>query len=237
MSGELAAARMCKSAAEIAAIAAAAAAASAGQDALRAAAAPGVSGAELWRAASSAMEKVAGAEVEALCDLLIGARSAEVDGQPGPEQAMLGDPVLFDLAPRLHGYWADSCATFALGRPSPALRALHDSVRFALEAGIAAARPGVKAGEVDAAVRARLDEDGLACPHHSGHGVGFAAQEPPWLVPGDETRLDEGMTIAIETGAYGDGIGARLEHLVLIEADGARLLTTHSVGLSATDLA
>lgn len=230
---------MRKDAGEIEAIAAAAEIASAGQEAVRASAVAGASEQELWRVArvaiaAAAAERRPGAEsgLELLCDLLAGERSAAVDGAPGAARLAPGDPLIFDLAPRLDGYWADSCATFAVGRPSAALRARHDSVRAALEAGIAAARPGAAAGEVDAAVRGRLEADGLCCPHHSGHGVGRSAQEPPFLTPGEPTPLEEGMTIAIETGAYGEGFGVRLEHLVLIEADGARPLTTHSLTLT-----
>jgi Xaa-Pro aminopeptidase len=248
-SAEPAAARMRRDAAEIAAITAVAELASTGQEAVRASAAAGASEEELWRLAQAAIGAAVaelrsavqpGAdpgsrpdpELELLCDLLAGERSAMIDGAPGAATLAPGDPLLFDLAPRFGGYWADSCATFVVGRPSAALRARHDSVRAALDAGIAAARPGVAAGEVDAAVRGRLEADGLSCPHHSGHGVGRAAQEPPFLVPGDPTPLEEGMTIAIEPGAYGEGFGVRLEHLVLIEADGARPLTTHLLTLT-----
>lgn len=239
VSADLAAARMRKDPEEIEAIAAAAGLASVGQEAVRASAVAGVSEAELWQVArgavmAAAAEIVSGAdrELDLLCDLLAGPRSAEVDGPPGARRLTPGDPLLFDLAPRLGGYWADSCATFAVGRPSAALRARHNSVRAALEAGICAARPGADAGEVDAAVRGRLEADELRCPHHSGHGVGVAAQESPFLLPGEPTRLEEGMTIAIEPGAYGEGFGVRLEHLVVIEADGARPLTTHSLTLN-----
>ncbi|HVO55071.1 MAG TPA: M24 family metallopeptidase [Solirubrobacterales bacterium] len=228
---ELAAARMRKAPEELELIAAAAALADAGQAAVRESAAAGVSETELWAAGQEAMA-AAGGDLQALCDLLSGERSALIDGGPGPRALAGGDAVLFDLAPRFGGYWADSCATFVLGRPSAALRACHDTVRAALEAGIAAARPGASAGAVDAAVRDRLQAGGLRCPHHSGHGVGLAPQEPPFLVPGEQTPLAEGMVIAIETGAYGEGFGVRLEHLLAIEADGARPLTTHSLNLT-----
>jgi Xaa-Pro dipeptidase len=85
---------------------------------------------------------------------------------------------------------------------------------------------------VDAAVRAVLADAGLECPHHIGHGVGVSPQEPPWLVADDETVLDEGMVLAIEPGAYTGGFGLRLEHLVLVEAGGARPLTNHSLDLT-----
>jgi Xaa-Pro aminopeptidase len=40
------------------------------------------------------------------------------------------------------------------------------------------------------------------------------------------------MVITLEPGAYVNGFGLRLEHLAVIEAEGARLLTQHSLSLS-----
>jgi Xaa-Pro aminopeptidase len=105
-------------------------------------------------------------------------------------------------------------------------------VRAALDAGFAAARPGVRAGAVDAAIRATLDRFSLSCPHHTGHGVGARAQQPPWLNPGVDAVLQDGTVIALEPGAYADGFGVRLEHLAVVEHGGARPLTTHSLELT-----
>jgi Xaa-Pro dipeptidase len=217
---------------EVAAIQHAAELVAAGHGAVRDALMEGVTELDLWAAASTAMERVAGGPVDAGVDLLLGERTALVDGSPGRGAAVPGDPVLFDLAPRRDGYYADSCATFVLETPSRALRQRHAAVRRALDHGIDAARPGVRARDVDRAVRVTLADAGLECPHHIGHGVGTAPQEPPWLVPEDETVLEEGMVLAIEPGAYTDGFGVRLEHLVLIEVNGARVLTTHSLDLT-----
>lgn len=217
---------------EVAAIAAAAELASAGQAALRDALRPGVSELELLEAVHEAMEAITGDRVEAGVDLLSGERTALVDGDASARRVESGDPVLLDLAPRRGGHWADSCATLSCGQPGAALRRRHGVVARALEVGIAAARPGIRAGAVDAAVRAVLEEGGLDCPHHTGHAVGTAPQEQPFLVPGNLTQLEEGMAIAIEPGAYSDGFGVRLEHLTVIEADGARPLTEHSLSLT-----
>lgn len=236
LSEDFAAARMRKEPEEIERIRAAARLASVGQEAVRRAAIPGVSELELWAVGRRAMAEEAGGAVDALTDLMIGERTSEIDGQPERARLSEGDLVLFDLAPELHGYWADSCSCFAVGEPSTALRRRHAQVRAALEAGLEAARPGLEARELDAVVRGRLERDGLSCPHHTGHGVGVAPQESPWLIPEDTTVLGEGMAIAIEPGAYGDGFGVRLEHLALIEADGARPITTHSLNLNQGDL-
>jgi Xaa-Pro aminopeptidase len=203
-----------------------------GQRALREAAVPGVSELELWRAADAAMQELAGAPVEAGVDLMTGSRTALVGAPPTAWKLERGDPVLFDLAPRCDGYWADSCVTLACdGAPDAALRRRHDAVVGALDVGLARARPGTTSGGLDAAIRAELERHDLTCPHHTGHGVGTAPQEAPWLVPGEPTVLQEGMVIAIEPGAYADGFGVRLEHVVAIEADGARPLTTHALDL------
>jgi Xaa-Pro aminopeptidase len=236
LSGDLAAARRRKEPEEIEKIRMAARLASIGQEAVRAASSTGIGELELWGIAQRAMAEEAHGTVEALIDLMVGERTALIDGGPGATAITAGSPVLFDLAPEFQGYWGDSCGCFAVGEPSAALRRRHAAVRAALEVGIEAARPGVEARAVDATIRAELERFGLSCPHHTGHGVGTAPQESPWLIPADATRLEEGMTIAIEPGAYDDGLGVRLEHLVLIEADGARPLTTHSLNLSQGEL-
>jgi D-alanyl-D-alanine dipeptidase len=112
------------------------------------------------------------------------------------------------------------------------LRRRHDVVRAALEEATQRARPGVRAGDLDRAIRGVLDRAGLACLHHTGHGVGTSAQEHPWIIPRATDVLQEGMVIALEPGAYADGIGVRLEHVVAIGPDGARPLTSHSTELT-----
>jgi Xaa-Pro aminopeptidase len=225
-------ARARKDAAELRLIERAAALATTGQAALRAALVAGASELDLWAGAQTAMQHDRGGLVQAVVDLMSGPRTAEIGRPPSARRAQVGDPVLFDLAPRRDGYWADSCATLACGVPGAALRRRHDAVRGALDDGLKAARPGVSAGRVDAAMRAALARAGLHCPHHTGHGVGTAAQEPPWLVPGEPTVLQPGMVLALEPGAYADGIGVRLEHLAVVEGRGARPLTAHSLYLA-----
>jgi Xaa-Pro aminopeptidase len=231
VTSRLVALRALKDPHEVELIQGAASLASAGQRAAREAAGPGVPELDLWLAAQAEMQRARGAPVHAGVDLIAGNRTELVDGAPGRTTPSSGDPILFDLAPRLKGYWADSCATFCWGQPSATLRSRHAVVRRALDRGLQAVRDGALAGNVDRAMRDVLDSAGLRCLHHTGHGVGTAAQEPPWILPHDTTVLLEGMVIALEPGAYADGIGVRLEHVVAVEVDGPRLLTAHSVEL------
>jgi Xaa-Pro dipeptidase len=217
---------------EISLITAAAELASIGQTAVRLALREGGTERELWLAAKSAMEDARQGDVPTEVDLMCGGRTVEIGLPPADYRPAPGDPVLVDLAPMREGYWADSCSTLSFGKPRPSLARRHSEVLAALERGISEARPGTTAQQVDRAIRDALDRHGLHCPHHTGHGVGTRAQEPPWLTPDDETVLEEGMVVALEPGAYGDGIGVRLEHLTVIESDGARPLTTHLLNLT-----
>ncbi len=228
----LALARARKDAEELALIAAAARLVDVGHAALREAAREGATELELWGAARAAIEAAKGRPLTAVVDLMAGARTGLIGVPPSGASVAADAPVLFDLAPRHEGYWADSCATFAVGTPSAQLRRLHDAARAALDHGIAKARPGIRARDLDALVRSHLDEHGLDCPHHIGHGVGAAPQEEPWVDRDAQLTLEEGMVVALEPGAYADGLGVRVEHLLLIEADGARPLTTHSLDLT-----
>ena len=79
---------------------------------------------------------------------MTGERTAEVGGPPTARTVSGGDLLLVDLVPRLGAYWADSCATVALGEPPEAARAAHAAALDALEAAKAAIRPGVTAGAV-----------------------------------------------------------------------------------------
>jgi Xaa-Pro aminopeptidase len=150
-------------------------------------------------------------------------------GPPSARVVNAGEVVLCDLAPRVNGTWADSCATVVLGEPTPDLTAAHAKVLDALHRAMEAIRPGVAAGEVDALARAGLDY-----PHHTGHGIGSSYHEEPRLVPGATTPLQAGMVIALEPALYAPGdFGIRLEHVVVVTADGCEDLSSHSLDLTA----
>ncbi|HEX7291872.1 MAG TPA: Xaa-Pro peptidase family protein [Conexibacter sp.] len=227
-------ARARKDAEELALIEAAAELVSVGHNALREAARAGRTELDLWGATRAAIEAAKGRPLHAVVDLMAGEQTALVGVPPSGASVAADAPILFDLAPRHDGWWADSCATFVAGggAPTAALRRLHDAARAALEHGISRARPGIRARDLDALIRSRLDEAGFDCPHHIGHGVGAAPQEEPWIDRDAPLVLEEGMVVALEPGAYRDGLGARVEHLLLIEADGARPLTRHSLSLT-----
>jgi Xaa-Pro dipeptidase len=198
----------------------------AGQAALREALGQGRSEIELFGTVRGAMERAAGRRVPVLADLVSGPRTAAIGGGPTERRPVPGELVICDLAPRLRGYWADSCATLAVGEPTPVARRTHRMVAAVLERAVEAVRPGLHARDLDALMRA-----GLAYPHHSGHGVGGAYYEEPRIVPGADTVLEAGMVLALEPGHYTADHGVRLECVVLVTAGGCQVLSRHALDL------
>jgi Xaa-Pro dipeptidase len=224
--GAFAAARAVKDADELELLRGALALCDVGQREARARAEPGMTEIELWGLVRAAVEHAAGCRTPLLADLASGERTGETGGPPGERVLAEGDLVLCDLVPRRHGYWGDSCATFALGSPAPTAREKHVRARDALARGLESIRPGVVAGALDEVVRGDL-----AYPHHSGHGLGASWHEEPRIVPGSKTVLEAGMVVALEPGVYASGEGVRVEHVVLVTDDGFQLLSGHTLDL------
>ena len=68
--------------------------------------------------------------------------------------------------------------------------------------------------------------------HRVGHGIGMDGHEWSYLVKGNMTPLQSGMTFSDEPGIYLRGeFGVRLEDDMYITADGARLFTGQSLSL------
>jgi len=220
---------------EVAAVEAALRLCEAGHLAARTATAEGATELELWSAATAAVERAAGGRTTMMADLVSGPRTAEVGGAPGTRRLGPSDLVLCDLVPRLDGIWGDSCATWVVETPPPGAEEMHRSCRSALTAGLDALRPGVLAGDVDAVVRGAVRGDGFDYPHHTGHGIGFHWHEEPRIVPAGTAVLEPGMVIALEPGAYRDGLGVRVECVAVVTEHEARLLSRHPLGLDLLD--
>jgi Xaa-Pro aminopeptidase len=211
---------------EIARIRAAIRICDAGQAAARTALRSGVSELEAWGVVQSQMQVEAGERLSLLCDFASGERTADAGGPPTPRVVGDGDLAIVDLVPRLHAYFGDSCSTLAIGDVPADVHAAHERCSEALERGLAALRPGIVAGDLDALVRA-----GLSYPHHSGHGVGVAPHEEPRIIPGGETVLAPGMVVALEPASYPGPWGLRVERVALITENGCEVLSKHDLSL------
>ena len=148
----------------------------------------------------------------------------------GPSERPLqeGDLVLMDFGCRHSRYNGDTTRMAFIGEPDARVREVYAAVLGAHDAGIAAIRAGAVTGEVDAVARRVIEKAGLGefFIHRLGHGLGLDAHEEPNLTPGTKDILAEGNVVTVEPGVYIPGWGGiRIEDDVVVERDGARLLT------------
>jgi Xaa-Pro dipeptidase len=163
--------------------------------------------------------------------VLAGARAALPHGEPSDAVVEAGQVLLIDFGTTVEGYASDITRTFVIGGElSAAHKAAYEAVLAANRAGREAAKPGVTAQEVDRAARQAIVDAGLGeyFVHRTGHGLGLDCHERPYIVEGDATVLEPGMTFTVEPGVYlPDDIGVRIEDDLLITADGVESLTTY----------
>jgi methionyl aminopeptidase len=160
-----------------------------------------------------------------------------------------GDLLTLDLAVTLDGIAADSAVSFIVGTARPAGSvALIEATERALEAGIAAAGPGARIGDLSFAIGSVLSDAGYPINlEFGGHGIGSTMHQDPHIAntgrPGRGYRLRPGLLLAIEPWVMADtdvlvtdadgwtlrsATGARTahsEHTIAITEDGAEILT------------
>jgi Xaa-Pro aminopeptidase len=160
-----------------------------------------------------------------------GERSALPHARPTSKQAGKDELLLIDMGTCQDGYMSDMTRMLFVGRPSGRVRRMYKSVYEAQLAAIDAVRPGATTGQVDRKARQVLVREGLgkAFVHSTGHGLGLEIHEPPRLGKSDKTKLEAGMVITIEPGAYIRGFGGiRIEDTVLVTKNGCEVLTPTS---------
>ena len=157
------------------------------------------------------------------------AMQAGIDAcQPGVTEAQVAWAI--EEGFRLDGA-EEVCFTLVASGPNgafPEFLAVYQAVLDANERARAAVRPGVTAGEVDAAARTTLEAAGYGeyFVHRTGHGLGLEIHEPPWIMAGSQQILEAGMAFSIEPGVYIPGqFGVRIEDVVVVTETGVRNLT------------
>ncbi|GAA1344465.1 type I methionyl aminopeptidase [Saccharothrix algeriensis] len=172
-----------------------------------------------------------------------------VHGIPSAYRLREGDLVSIDCGAHLDGWHGDAAVSFVVGRADPADDALVRTAERALAAGIAAAVPGNRMGDVSAAVGRVGRAAGYGIPaDFGGHGIGRAMHEAPGVPnegrPGRGLTLRAGMALAIEPMFHAGGRdayreaddgwalhtvdgsrAAHVEHSVAITEDGPLVLT------------
>jgi methionyl aminopeptidase len=173
---------------------------------------------------------------------------AVLHGLPHDYTLADGDLVSLDLAVSLDGIAADSAISFVVGQAQPADLAMIDATERALAAGIDAAAPGARIGDLSHAIGSVLDAAGYPINvEFGGHGIGSTMHQDPHVSntgrPGRGYTLRPGLLLALEpwvmvdtdrliTDADGwtlrSATGCRTahsEHTIAITENGAEILT------------
>ena len=173
-----------------------------------------------------------------------------VHGIPGKRVLQDGDIVKVDVGATLDGMIGDAAVSLPVGDVPPEVQALMEDTRLSLEAGIKAAQPGARVGDIGAAVQEYGETRGYGVVREFvGHGVGRFLHEDPQIPNYGQTGMGAllrvGMCICIEpmlnmgdwrtrilddewTVVTADGkLSAHFEHTIAITQDGPEVLTAH----------
>ena len=139
-----------------------------------------------------------------------------------------GDAIVVDIGARKGTFSSDITRMIVIGAPPEGYEEVHAIVEEAVQAVMAAARPGVRARVVDDAARQVITEAGYGdyFVHRTGHGMGVEGHEPPYITATSEVVLETGMVFSIEPGIYLPGrFGIRLEDIVILRENGPEILS------------
>ncbi|GEB48410.1 MULTISPECIES: type I methionyl aminopeptidase [Streptomyces] len=174
---------------------------------------------------------------------------AVLHGRPRDYALADGDLLTLDLAVSKDGVAADAAISFTVGETvSPEDARMIDTTERALAAGIAAAVPGARVGDISHAIGTVLDEAGYPVnTQFGGHGIGSTMHQDPHVAntgrPGRGYKLRPGLLLALEPWIMADtatlvtdadgwtlrsATGCRTahsEHTIAITDDGAEILT------------
>jgi len=172
-----------------------------------------------------------------------------VHGIPSKDRILCeGDLVSVDVGLVYDGFVADTAISLPVGPVSPEIERLIEATRRSLDAGIAAARPGHRLGDVSSAIQSCAESAGFSVVReYTGHGIGREMHEEPKVPnygPASKgLRLRAGMVLALEpmlnvggwqTEVLEDGwtvvtkdrkASCHFEHTIALTEDGAEILT------------
>jgi Xaa-Pro aminopeptidase len=157
-----------------------------------------------------------------------GTRSALPHARPTGHPINSDQLLLVDMGASVAGYASDMTRTYAVGKLDAKIRRMYRAVMESQLAAIDAIKPGVSCTRVDGAAREVLRGYGLdkLFIHSTGHGLGLEIHERPRVGRKEKTKLEAGMVITVEPGAYVEGLGGiRIEDTVVVTKEGSEVLT------------
>jgi methionyl aminopeptidase len=181
-------------------------------------------------------------------------------GIPGDRVLKNGDILNIDVTVIKNGFHGDSSRMFAVGEPSVQARRLMQITYECMWKGITQVRPGVRLGDMGAAIQAHAERHGYSVVREfCGHGIGRKFHEEPQVLhygrPGTGLVLEPGMTFTVEPminagkaaiRELADGwtivtkdhsLSAQWEHTVLVTQEGYEVLTVSANTPAAPNIA
>jgi methionyl aminopeptidase len=172
-----------------------------------------------------------------------------VHGIPNERPLREGDILSIDCGAIVNGWHGDAAFTMGIGTIDAESQRLIDTAERALADAVAAMQPGGHLGDLGAAVESVVTSAGYGSPRdYCGHGIGRAMHEDPDVENrgrrGKGPRLETGVVLAIEpmliAGGHDDvmvldddwtvvtadgSLAAHTEHTVLVTNRGPEILT------------
>lgn len=199
---------------------------------------PGVRASEVIRFIDDQHRELGAGGGSSFCIVSFGEATSLPHGADGDQTYAPGDVVLVDTGCRIDGYHSDLTRTYVMEEPSLEFARIWAIEREAQQAVFDAARIGAYCSDLDDAARAVLTRHGLGpdyrlpgLPHRAGHGLGLEIHEEPYIVRGNQTRLEEGMCFSNEPMlVVPDRFGIRLEDHIHMTKDGPAWFTPPARG-------
>ena len=161
-------------------------------------------------------------------NLCVSVNDEIVHGIPGERVLDEGDIVSLDFGAIFNGFQADAAVTVGIGKVNAKAERLMAATKGTLEAGIRAARPGARLGDISATIQNYAESGGFSVVReYTGHGIGREMHEEPQIpnfgLAGLGPVLQKGMVLALEpmvnTGDWRTRQGN--DHWTVLTADGS----------------
>jgi len=157
-----------------------------------------------------------------------GPHGAFPNAEPSGREIGRGEAVRFDVGCILEAYHSDMARTAVIGSPGPKLQKYHDALMAGQGKILEALKPGAKMADLFELGVSETKNKGIPHykRHHCGHGSGIEGYDLPLITPSNQSLLEPGMVLCVETPYYEPGFGGlQIEDIAVITSDGYERIT------------